>query len=84
MSYGVGWRCDLDSALLWLWPRPAAAAPIQPIAWEPPYAMGVVLKKKKIPILAPETNLTRNYEVLGSIPGLTQWFKDPLLPWAVV
>ena len=26
-----------DLALLWLWCRPAAAAPIQPIAWEPPY-----------------------------------------------
>ena len=27
-----------DLALLWLWCRPAAAAPIQPPAWEPPYA----------------------------------------------
>ena len=22
------------------------------------------------------TNLTRNHEVVGSIPGLAQWFKD--------
>ena len=29
-----------DLALLWLWCRPAAAAPIQPLAWEPPYAAG--------------------------------------------
>ena len=25
---------------------------------------------------AAETNLTRNHEVVGSIPGLTQWVKD--------
>jgi len=27
--------------LLWLWRRPVATAPIQPTAWEPPYAAGV-------------------------------------------
>ena len=27
-----------------------------------------------------ETNPTRNHEVVGSIPGLTQWVKDPELP----
>jgi len=26
--------------LLWLWRRLAATAPIQPLAWEPPYAAG--------------------------------------------
>ena len=30
-----------------------------------------------------EMNLTRNREVEGSTPGLTQWVKDPALPWAV-
>ena len=29
---------------------------------------------------AAEANLTRNHEVLGSIPDLTQWVKDPGLP----
>ena len=36
-----------DPALLWLWCRPAAVAPIQPLAWEPLYAAGVALKRKK-------------------------------------
>ena len=47
MSWGVGRRLDLDPTLLWLWCRPAAAAPIQPLAWEFPYVGGVALKNKK-------------------------------------
>ena len=30
--------------MLWLWLRPAATAPIQPLAWELPYASGVAIK----------------------------------------
>ena len=47
MSFGVGCRCGSDPALLWPWHRPAAAAPIQPLAWEHPYATGAALKRKK-------------------------------------
>ena len=40
-------QCVTDSALLWLWCRPAAVALIQPLAWEHPYAMGAALKRQK-------------------------------------
>ena len=46
MSCGIDCRHG-SSVLLWLWCRPAAVAPIQPLAWELPYAMGVDLKKQK-------------------------------------
>ena len=45
MSCGVGRRRDSDVALLWC--RPAATAPILPLAWESPYAVGAGLKKQK-------------------------------------
>ena len=47
MSCGVRYRHSADLALLWLWRRPAAVAPIRPLAWESPYVMGVTLKRQK-------------------------------------
>ena len=47
MSCGVGYRRNSDLALLWLWCRPVATAPIRPLAWEPPYAVGVALENTK-------------------------------------
>ena len=47
MSWGVGRSLGSDPELLWLWCRPAAAAPIRPLAREPPYAAGAALKSKK-------------------------------------
>ena len=40
------WCRSQMQELLWLWQRPAAVAPIQPQAWEPPYAAGVPVKSK--------------------------------------
>ena len=47
MSCGVGHGLGLDPALLWLWCRPAAAGPVQPLVWEPSYATSAALKSKK-------------------------------------
>ena len=43
---GVGRRRGSDPALLWLWCRLAAVAPIGPLPWEPPCATGAALKNK--------------------------------------
>ena len=45
--YGVGCRHGLDPVLLWLGCRLAATAPICPLAWEPPYAVGAAIKNQK-------------------------------------
>ena len=47
VSCGVGRRSGLDLALLWLCVRPAAAAPIQPLAWELPCAALAVPKQQQ-------------------------------------
>ena len=47
VSCGVGRRCGSDPMLLWLWHRLAAATPVGPLAWEPPYAAGAAVEKTK-------------------------------------
>ena len=47
MSYGVGCRRGSGPELLSFWCRPAATAPIRPLAWKPPYATEVALEKAK-------------------------------------
>ena len=49
MSCGVGYRCNSDPVLLWLWCRPVATTHIGPLAWGPPYALGADLKRQKTP-----------------------------------
>ena len=36
-----------DLVWLWMWYRPASTAPIQPLAWEPPHAVGTALKRQQ-------------------------------------
>ena len=49
VSCGVGCRPGSDPALLWPWCRPAAASPIQPLAWGPPYAAAAAQEMAKRP-----------------------------------
>ena len=47
VSCGGDHRHRSDPTLLWLWSRPAATAPMRPLAWEPPYAVGAAPEKGK-------------------------------------
>ena len=38
-----------DLALLQLWCRPATISLIRPLAWEPPYAVGIAINRQKKP-----------------------------------
>ena len=83
MSRGVGHRRSLDPALLWLWYQPAAAAPIQPLAWELPCVTGAALKrqtKKNHQSWSSHWGAVGSVSSLqhqdsGSIPGPVQWVK---------
>ena len=48
MSCGISCRCGSDLLLLWMWCSLAAIALIRPLAWVPPYAMDVALRRQKI------------------------------------
>ena len=59
-------------------------AQIRALVWKVPYITGVAEKGEKKPRSSrhgsAETNLTSIHEDTGSIPGLTQWVKDLVMP----
>ena len=67
MSCGAGCRHSSDLALLRPCCRPAAVAPIGPLAREPPYAAGVAQKRKKKKKAKPKQN------IISSIPQSVCW-----------
>ena len=73
MSYGVGCRRGSDLALLWLWRRLVAIAPIRPLAWEPLYAVGAALEKAK--------RQKKEEEAVFKVYKLAQGTVSTLLEW---
>ena len=73
-----------DPAVLWLWRRPAAAALIQSLAWELPYAADMALKSKKRKEKEGKGREKKNGKQeechvpdLGLIPGTGEsWFTE--------
>ena len=78
-SCSVSCRCGLDLVLLWLWCRPAAAALIQPLAWELPCATSVALKRKPKPKPKPKkkNKQTNQKTPEDQLWGTFGWEKCP-------
>ena len=70
MSCGVGHRRGSDPALLQLWCRPAATAPIRSLTWELPYAADAALKRQTNTQTNKKTILVTNLEVAKKKPQL--------------
>ena len=68
MSCSVGCRSSSDLVWLGLGRRPAAIAPIRPLAWEPPYAVGEALKINKI-----KFSTFSHLGIQGSVRLISQW-----------
>ena len=77
MSCGIGHRRGSDPAMLWLWWRPPATAPITPLAWETPYAEGEALEKKKRQNKTPQKPCDRLLSVC--IPSESPSMIEPAL-----
>ena len=81
MSYGAGCRRSSDPTLLWLWCRPEAAAPIRPLAWEPPCAAGSGPRKGKKNKKQTKKPSSNTYKEL---PPTSQTFLLVLRVWRIL
>ena len=96
MSCGVGCRHSLDPVLLWLWCRLAAAAPIRPLAWAPPYAAGVaqeMAKKKRatdfkgvlwLRLSLNSSAKPRRIELKPKTPAFNSWLNSIQIRWVLL
>ena len=64
-------HCIKGLALLWLWCRLAAAAPMRPLAWELPYAADVALESKAKKKKKKKKKKERKKEKKGSCFSMT-------------
>ena len=88
MRCGIGGRRGLDPVLLWLWHRLEAVALIRPLAWKPPYAVGVALKKqkkkkkkkKKILVNSPLSSFTPYSLPIPPVQKQKKWFTSLYIP----
>ena len=71
----MGPRGSLDLALLWLWCRPAAAALIQPLAWELPYAVSAALKNQPLLLCSGPSSVTLIFLSLVNLQLQGQFFS---------
>ena len=64
--------------MLWLWHRLAAVALIQSLAWEPPYAVGVALKRQTNKQTKKESQNIELKEPKGhdALPGMVTYSLD--------
>ena len=70
MSWGVGHRCGLDLALLWLWRRPEATAPIGPVSWHTSICHRCGHKKRKKKKKKKERKKKEDYDVYNYAYGI--------------
>ena len=89
MSCGVGHRLGSDLALLWLWCRQAAVAPIGPLAWEPPYAVNAALKSSKkiffwLGFFLGGIKLYEMFVYFGDEPLVSRFICKDFLPFCVL
>ena len=77
MSCGVDPRCGSDLVLPWY--KLAVAAPVGPLAWEPPCAVGAALKRQKVIIMKERKRRKLRQREVQLLPKVTQTLSGGIL-----